>query len=54
MVHRYNGMLPALSTTQLLLTVCLCVAVKHGSKMVDGHGEYRVYQNFWYVRTSNH
>ncbi len=23
------------------------VAVKHGSSMVDGHGEYRIYQNFW-------
>ena len=25
-----------------------CAAVKHGSKMVNGGGEYRVYQNFWY------
>ena len=23
------------------------VAVKYGSSMVDGHGEYRIYQNFW-------
>ena len=24
-----------------------CVAVKYGSKMIDGAGEFRVYQNFW-------
>ncbi len=22
-------------------------AVKYGSSMVDGHGEYRIYKNFW-------
>ena len=29
--------------------MCLdpCIAVKHGSRMVDGSGEFRVYQNFW-------
>ena len=26
------------------------VAVKYGSSMVDGQGEYRIYQNFWYVQ----
>ncbi len=48
-----QGCLQSPQQTSLYIAVFILVdnshdvAVKYGSSMVDGHGEYRIYKNFW-------